>query len=140
MVADYADKDLSLVSATGADHLVKRGDNVAENIRELYPEGVDGLLDASVQDKEAAGALRDGGGFVTERGWQGPAERGITIHPVLIYNEENFGARLNMLRSLVEAGILELPTVDLLPAAQAHAAHALLEAGGTRDRLVLTFN
>ncbi len=39
-----------------------------------------------------------------------------------------------------DAGLLTLRVADVLPASEAARAHALLEAGGIRGRLVLDFS
>ena len=50
VVADASEADEALVKELGADVVVRRGDDVADRIREHFPEGVDGLADGSVQD------------------------------------------------------------------------------------------
>jgi NADPH2:quinone reductase len=47
--------------------------------------------------------------------------------------------KLDRLRRQVEAGQLTLRVARVVPAEQAADAHRLLEAGGTRGRLVLEF-
>lgn len=140
VVADFAEKDWQLIEETGADHLVPRGADVAQHIRALYPEGVDGLLDAAVQHEVALPAVKDGGGFATVRGFNGPTERGITIHQVSVPADYHSGGKLDGLRELVEAGQLTLRVADVLPAERAAEAHTRLEAGGVRGRLVLVFD
>lgn len=139
VVADAADQDLELVESLGADHVVARGDDVAERIREFFPDGVDALVDAAVLDEKAAPAVRDGGGFATVRGWSGDPGRGITVHRIGVYDEYHSGDKLELLRRHVEDGVLTLRVADLLPAAEAAEAHRRLEAGGVRGRLVLQF-
>jgi NADPH:quinone reductase-like Zn-dependent oxidoreductase len=139
VVADFAEKDRELVEATGADQLVPRGDDVAARIRELYPDGVDGLLDGAVQNALVLPAIKDDGGLATIRYWQGPSERGIILHRVAVGEDYHTGGKLDGLRQLVEDGVLTLRVADVLPAERAAEAHARLEAGGVRGRLVLTF-
>src|ERR1035437_6397899 len=43
VIADASQKDEPLVRNLGADELVRRGDDVADRIRGLVPEGVDGV-------------------------------------------------------------------------------------------------
>lgn len=140
VVADVAEKDRQIVEATGADHLVPRGDDVAQHIRGLYPDGVDGLLDAAVQNALALPAVKDGGGFATVRGFNGPTQRGITIHQVSVPADYHSDGKLDELRELVEDGQLSLRVADVLPADRAAEAHTRLEAGGVRGRLVLVFD
>lgn len=139
VVADASAQDRELVAALGADHVVGRGDDVAGRIRELFPDGVDALADAAVMNGWAAGAVRDGGGFATVRGWAGNPGRGITVHPILVGEEYSSGAKLDRLRALAEAGLLSPRIADVMPAERAAEAHRRLEAGGVRGRIVLTF-
>ena len=140
VVADYAAKDRALLEEVGPDHLVPRGADVAQQIRALYPEGVDGLLDAAVQHEVALPAVKDGGDFATVRGFNGPTERGITIHQVSVPADYHSDGKLDELRGLVDAGQLSLRVADVLPADRAAEAHRRLEAGGVRGRLVLVFD
>ena len=139
VVADAADQDLELVESLGADHVVARGDDVAERIREFFPEGVDALVDAAVLNERAAPAVRDGGRFATVRNWDGDPGRGITVHRISAPREHRSGHKLELLRRWVEEGVLTLRVADVLPAAEAAEAHRRLEAGGVRGRLVLRF-
>src|SRR5699024_10907550 len=82
VVADAAEKDRELVTGLGADHVVARGPDVARAVREVFPDGVDGLVDGSVQGEQVVPALRDGGRLATVRFWDGPDERDITTFPV----------------------------------------------------------
>lgn len=139
VVADAAEKDIELVSALGADHVVERGDDVADRIRALFPDGADAVADAAVLNEKAAPAVRDGGGFATYRGWDGDPGRGITVHPIRVGEEYHSGAKLDRLRALAEVDVLSPRIADVLPAERAAEAHRRLEAGGLRGRIVLTF-
>lgn len=139
VVADAAPKDEELVRGSGADVLVARGDGVADRIRAEVPDGVDGLVDCAVLDDAVIGAVRDGGGIATVRGFAGEPERGVTYHPVLVVHYHQERAKLDQLRAQAEAGTLTLRVAATCPAEQAPEAHRLLEAGGTRGRAVLTF-
>jgi NADPH:quinone reductase-like Zn-dependent oxidoreductase len=139
VIADAAEHDLELVDSLGADHVVARGDDVAERIREFFPDGVDALVDAAVLNEKAAPAVRDGGGFATVRHWTGDPGRGITVHRISVPQEYHSGEKLDRLRRYVEEGVLSLRVAAVLPAADAAEAHRRLEAGGVRGRLVLEF-
>lgn len=140
VVADFAEKDRRIVEALEPDHLVPRGESVAQHIRRLYPDGVDGMLDGAVQNELGLPAVKDGGGFATVRYWKGPGERGITVHRVVVAEDYHADGKLDALRELVEDGILTPNVADILPADRAAEAHTKLEAGGVRGRLVLTFD
>lgn len=139
VIADAAGKDRELVESLGPDHVVARGDDVADRIREIYPDGVDGLVDSAVQNEKALAAVRDGGGFATVRFWNGPPVRDITLHKVVVPSEYHSHGKLDELRQLVEQGVLTLRVADAIAADEAAEAHRRLEAGGVRGRLVLKF-
>jgi NADPH:quinone reductase-like Zn-dependent oxidoreductase len=137
VIADAAPADEGLVRALGADEVVARGDDVAGRIRKLAPNGVDGLADGAVLDHLALPAIADGGRLAVVRGWSGPADRDITVHPVVVANSAADTAALDRLARQAEDGTLTLRVARVLPAAEAAEAHRQLAAGGIRGRLVL---
>lgn len=139
VIADASAADEDLVRELGADQVVRRGNDVVERIRELVPEGVAGIADGAVLNGEVAPAIRDGGGLAVVRGWNGDPGRGITVHRVMVVESAEDGAALDGLRKQVEQGVLSLRVARVFPADQAAEAHQVLEAGGTRGRLVLDF-
>ncbi|MEV0081895.1 NADP-dependent oxidoreductase [Saccharopolyspora sp. NPDC050642] len=140
VIADAAPHDVELVRGFGADHVVERGTDVADRIRALVPDGVAGLVDGSIQTTEVVPAIADGGALAELRGWSGPAERGIRVHPVMAPDGITDTKGLDALRRQVEDGTLTLRVAKVLPAEEAAEAHRLLEAGGLRGRLVLDFS
>jgi NADPH:quinone reductase-like Zn-dependent oxidoreductase len=139
VVADASEADEQLVRDLGADVVVRRGDDVADRIREHYPEGVDGLADGSVQDELVLSAVKDGGAVATVRGYRGNGERGVRVFPTRVNKIAQDRAALDRLRQQVEEGEVTLRVARAIPAEQAAEAHRLLEAGGIRGRIVLTF-
>jgi NADPH:quinone reductase-like Zn-dependent oxidoreductase len=139
VVADAAAKDEKLVSGLGADVVVPRGADFGARVREVFPAGADGLVDAALLDEHAIPAVRDGGRIATVRGYQGRDERGITFYPVRVRDYAREQAKLDRLREQVEAGQVTLRVAQTFPADQAPDAHRTLEAGGTRGRLILEF-
>ena len=139
VVADAAEADEELVRGLGADVIVRRGDDVAQRIREQFPDGVDGLADGSVQDALVLPAVREGGAVATVRGYRGDGQRGLRVFPTLVRRVAEDRAALDRLRQQAEDGVLSLRVARTFPAEQAAEAHRLLEAGGVRGRLVLTF-
>jgi NADPH2:quinone reductase len=139
VVADAAEADEQLVRELGADVVVRRGDGVADRIREHHPDGVDGLADGSVQEAAVLPAVKDGGVVTTVRGYRGNGERGLTVIPVMVREYAERRDALDRLREQVEKGTLTLRVAATFPAAEAAEAHRRLEAGGVRGRLVLTF-
>jgi NADPH:quinone reductase-like Zn-dependent oxidoreductase len=139
VVADASEADEQLVRDLGAHVVVRRGDDVAARIRKLYADGVDGLADGAVQDALVLPAVRDGGTVATVRGYRGTGERGLRVHPVLVRSYAEEQVELDGLRQLAEQGVVSLRVARTFPAEQAAEAHRLLEAGGVRGRLLLTF-
>lgn len=139
VVADAAEKDVDLVRGLGADVVVPRGPEVAAAIRTASADGVAGLVDCSLQQAEVVPAVRDGGGMVTVRGWDGDGEERIRVMPVMVRSVAERHDLLDRLRQQAEEGALTLRVADVVPAGRASEAHRRLEAGGVRGRLVLDF-
>jgi len=139
VIADASPADAELVRSLGADEVVARGDDVAEHIRAIVPEGVDALADGALLYTKAMAAVRDGGGMATVRTFSGEAERGITVHPVWVREYVREHAKLDQLRRQVEDGVITLRVARTFGAEDASEAHRVLERGGTRGRLVITF-
>ncbi|MFC9912885.1 NADP-dependent oxidoreductase [Streptomyces sp. NPDC127197] len=139
VVADAAEKDRDLVTGFGADHVLERGDGFAGRVRELFPDGVDAVIDAAGMDDAVAPAVRDGGSIVTFRGFTGSTDRGVRWNPVWVTDRLQDTAAMEALRDQAESGVLSLRVAATFPFEQAAEAHRLLEAGGVRGRLVLLF-
>jgi len=109
---------------------VPRGDVMAAAVRELYPDGVDAVIDAALLGPAILPAVRDGGQLLAVRPYQGPAENGkaerdITVQVVMVGRHLHEGyliaelAEKNRLpamcpyRDYVEAGGLMAYAVDL---------------------------
>ena len=139
VVADAAERDAELVRSLGADLVLPRGDGFAARVRQQFPGGVDALADGAVQQAAVLSAVRDGGGFASVRGWDGPSERGIVLHSTWVREYKLEQARLDGLRQLAEAGRLTPRVAATFAPEQAAEAHRLLEAGGVRGRMVIEF-
>jgi NADPH:quinone reductase-like Zn-dependent oxidoreductase len=140
VLAVAASSDQALVRGLGADTIVEPGDDVGAQIRSQLPSGAPGLIDGAALDALALPAVADGGDLVALKGWNGPSERGIVIHPVSSFGSATDTALFDRLRSQVEEGILSLRVAEILPAKEAVEAHRRLAAGGVRGRLVLDFS
>ena len=139
VIADASPNDEDLVSELGADIVVPRGDDIAQQMIKVVPEGVDGLADGAVQNHLSVGAVRDGGSFVSVRYWEGTAEREIEFHQTSVSDYFHRADLLDQLSRQVENGILTLRVAETFPAEAAAKAHEKLEAGGTRGRCVIVF-
>jgi len=139
VVADASEADEDLVRSLGADVVVRRGDDVAERIRHHAPDGVDAVVDGSVQGTLLLPAIKDGGGLAAVRTWQGDTERGITVHPVWVSEYLTAQEKLDRLGRMVEEGLVALRVAQTFAPDQTGEAHRMLQAGGTRGRLVVQF-
>jgi NADPH:quinone reductase-like Zn-dependent oxidoreductase len=133
VIADASPADEALVRSFGADTVVPRGPDIAAHIRRVVSNGVDGLADGSFQSELSIGAVRDGGGFATVRGWS-MQERGIVCHATWVRQYDHRADLLRQLRQDVHDGLITLRVADTYAPAQAAEAHRRLEAGGTRGR------
>lgn len=140
VIADASPADMELVRKLGADIVVPRGDDIAQQIRTVAPDGVDGLADGAVQMALAVGAVRDGGGFASVRGWRGNDERSIVFHRTMVGRYDHRADLLDRLRQQVESGAVTLRVAGTYLPEQAGEAHRRLEAGGTRGRCVIVFD
>lgn len=139
VIADASSIDEQLVRDLGADIVVPRGDDIAAQIRNVMPDGVDGLADGAVMNELAVGAIRNGGAFASVRGWTGNGEREIVFHQTMVRNYDHRRDLLDRLRQQAEDGIVTLRVAATYPPEDAAGAHQRLEAGGTRGRCVIVF-
>jgi NADPH:quinone reductase-like Zn-dependent oxidoreductase len=139
VIAIASASDEALLKKLGAETVVPRGDDVAKRIRELVPEGVDGVIDAALLGTSILPAIKDGGGMAVVRGFQGETERGITIHQVAVSRYSENQAALAGLGALVSDGKLTLRVAETFPPERTGEAHEKLAAGGVRGRLVIVF-
>ena len=139
VIAVAAPKDEALLKKLGAEAVVARGDDAAQRIRSMFPEGVDAVVDAAVIGAPILPAIRDGGGLAAVRAFEGESERGITIHQVRVAEYAQNQTALDRLGQLVAQGKLTLRVAEIFPPERAAEAHKRLEAGGVRGRLVIVF-
>jgi NADPH:quinone reductase len=139
VIADALPKDSELVRVLGADVVVPRGAEVAAAIRLATGDGADALVDAAVIGQDVLPAVRDGGQVIAVRTYRGGTERSISVTTVWVSDYLRAADKLAGLAGLAAAGQVTLRVARTLPAEHAADAHSLLEAGGIRGRLVLTF-
>jgi NADPH:quinone reductase-like Zn-dependent oxidoreductase len=140
VIADAKAGEEDLVRSFGADVVLPRSDDFAGAVRAVEPDGVAGVYDTALLNDAAFGAIRDGGGLVVVRGWQGgDAPRGITVHPVFVREVLERTEWLQELRRLASEGRLALRVASTFPPEQAGEAQRLMDAGGLRGRALITF-
>jgi NADPH2:quinone reductase len=140
VIADAAPADEDLVRGFGADQVVPRGDGFTAAVLDAAPGGADALFDTALLRRAALGAIRDGGAMAVVRGWDdGPAERGIRIHPVQVRTVMQRTDWLEELRRLASDGGVALRVAAEYPPEQAAEAQRVMDAGGLRGRAVIVF-
>ena len=140
VIADAKPADEELVRSFGADVVVPRGQGFVDAVREIVPDGADGVLDTALLNRDAFPVLRDGGVLVPVRGWNhGDSERGIEIRPVLVWEVIGRTDWLLELRRLASEGKLQLRVAGAYPPERAADAQEAMDAGGLRGRAVIVF-
>jgi NADPH2:quinone reductase len=142
VVADAAEADADQVRALGANDVVPRGADLALSMRSLVPDGVDGLVDASVQGTATLiAAVRDGGGFAGVRR-AGPltSERDIAIHRVAVTDLLGRPDLLSRMAEQIASGPVRPRIAASYPPEGVADAHRRIEAGGVRGRLLIDFS
>jgi NADPH2:quinone reductase len=140
VIADAKPEDHDLVRGFGADVVIARGEGFAEAVREISPEGADGVYDTALLGRVAFAALRDGGAIVVVRGWDGSeTERGIEVRPVFVREVLDRTDWLWELRRLASEGKLKLRVAGEYPPERAAEAQQAMDAGGLRGRVLIVF-
>ena len=73
-------------------------------MRRLYPDGVDGLVDAALIGDRAAAAVRDGGSAVTLRRSHPITDPRLRAHAVQVFSQDTNTAALASLADLLRDG------------------------------------
>ncbi|MBV6756726.1 NADP-dependent oxidoreductase [Rhodococcus opacus] len=132
--------DEQRLRALGADEFVARGEDAADRVRRLVPEGVDAVIDAALLFDQIAPALRNNGKFVDLRARDGELGRGIEIVHSNVRKRVADQAAIRRLREQVESGVLWTSVAQTFPASEATEAHRRLDEGGLRGRIILLFD
>jgi NADPH:quinone reductase-like Zn-dependent oxidoreductase len=139
VIADASDSDKPLLESLGADIIVPRGGDFAAQIRAHFPQGVDGLADGALLNELAIDAVKDGGHFTAIRGFKGKEQRDIHFTATWVTRYDGEYEKLDKLRKQAESGVLTLRVAGTVTPENAGIAHARLEQGGTRGRMVIEF-
>jgi hypothetical protein len=108
-------------------------------VRAVAADGVAGVFDTALLNGDALGAIRDGGGLAVVRGWDGPSERGIAVHRVMVAQVLERTDWLEHLRTLAGDGRIVLRPLDAFAPTAAAEAQRRMDAGGLRGRLLIAF-
>jgi len=139
VIASVRPGDEGFVTDLGAAETVDYTGDVAAEIRERYPDGIDAAIDAVSADAAGfaavAGLVRPGGILASTRGAAGEATE---IAGVRATNANANPAHLIALADLVVAGELTVPVRKTYPLAEAAQAMADFAQQHTVGKLVIT--
>ena len=139
VLADSNEKDIQLLKDLGVDHIIPRDKNFVEEVRKIFPDGVDGVADGALLNEKAIGAVKDNGSFTSVRNFIGEPQRNINFTATWVSEYNCDFEKLNKLRQQVEDGLITLRVADIVTPENAAEAHRRLDAGGTRGRMVINW-
>jgi NADPH2:quinone reductase len=140
VIADAKPDDEALVRSFGADIVVPRGADFVGAVREVMPDGVDGLYDTALLHEAVFAAIADDGSMVVVRGWKpDETERGIVVRQVMVAEALKRTEWLEDLRQLASEGRIPLRVVGEYPPDRVAEAQQVMDAGGLRGRVVIVF-
>ncbi len=137
VIADSNEQDINLLNDLGVDYIIPRGKNFAEEVRKIFPDGVNGIADGALLNENAIGAVKDNGSFTSVRNFIGEPQRNINFTATWVSEYNCDFERLDKLRQQVEDGLITLRVADTVKPENAAEAHRKLDAGGTRGRMVI---
>ena len=139
VLADSNEKDIQLLKDLGVDHIIPREKNFIEEVKKIFPNGVDGIADGALLNEKAIGAVKDNGSFTSVRNFIGEPQRNINFTATWVSEYNCDFEKLNKLRQQVEDGLITLRVADIVTPENAAKAHRRLDAGGTRGRMVINW-
>ena len=140
VIADSSDSDESLLKDLGVDIIISREKSFVDQIREHFPDGVDGLADGALLNEKAIEAVKDGGSFTSIRGFKGLPQRDIKFSATWVTAYNCDYEKLDKIRQQVDDGMVTLRVADTVSPENAAEAHKRLEGGGTRGRMVIKWS
>ena len=139
VIADSNEQDINLLNDLGVDYIIPRGKNFAEEVRKIFPDGVNGIADGALLNENAIGAVKDNGSFTSVRNFIGEPQRNINFTATWVSEYNCDFKKLDKLRQQVEDGLITLRVADTVKPENAAEAHKRLDAGGTRGRMVISW-
>ena len=120
----------------GADSIVDTSSDLARQLEELAPAGVDSCLDTVGLGASVVDGVRKGGHLLTTVPGSAPDEtQGITAEVVQV--QPDAAALEDLLRSAAEGG-LTIRIAETMPWEEYRRGYELLRVGGVRGKVVLT--
>ena len=114
----------------------------ADKVRQLVPDGVDGLVDCAGIGADVVSCVRPGGRLVVLRPASdatraAAAEAGVGIELVSVRRRQGDPARLARLMAMVDRRVLRPRVAEVSPVSDVVALHRRFERGGLDGRLVM---
>ena len=107
VIADSNESDIKLLKDLGVDHIIPRGKNFVEEIRRIFPKGVDGIADGALLNEDAIDAVKDNGSFTSVRNFIGEPQRNINFTATWVSEYNCDFEKLDKLRQQVEDGLID---------------------------------
>ena len=140
VLADAKTDDVELVRRLGAEIIVPRGDGFAAAVTQACPDGVDAVVDCALLGDRVSSLVRKGGIAISLRRANAIRDSRLRTAYVSVTDRMTDAKALARLSELFSSGILSPRVAMRLPMSEAPQAHKLVEQGGVRGRVVLTFN
>jgi NADPH:quinone reductase-like Zn-dependent oxidoreductase len=142
VLANAAEQDRALLLELGAVTVLPRDAGLEPALRQICPQGVDGLVDGALIGAQVSHLVRDGGRAVSLRSSHPIADARLTSGYVSVVAAMEDQARIARIADLLQGGVLS-PRVapqGVFPFTQAAEAFRMAAQGGFRGRVILTFD
>jgi NADPH:quinone reductase len=134
VVAAVRESDAAQARSLGAEATVSTQDQLAAELHQGWPDGIDACLD-TIGLQAALAGVRDGGAYVTTQPTGVPsAERGISPQAAQVQPD---AATLGTLAERAAAGGLTVRVAATVPLAEFRRGYDLLARGGVRGKVVV---
>ena len=137
VIADAKDSDVDLLRALGAHVIVPRGEKMVAAVRQAFPSGVDGLIDAALLGDRAGALVRDGRTAVSLRRSNPITDARLQTRWINVFEHDKNTTALMWLAEKLRRGQLTPRVAMRLPLSEAREAHRMAARGGLRGRIEL---
>lgn len=139
-VAAGREEDQATLAALGTDVILPRDGDLVAEVRKRYPEGVEAMIDGALIGQQVSAAVRFGGAAISLRQSHPIQDDRLKSGYVSVRDGMEDTARLQQIARLLAGGTLtaRVASGGTFHYADATAAHAMVEAGGHRGRVIIT--
>lgn len=141
VVATGLSQDANLLTSLGADVIIRRDGDMIAQMKQLFPQGVDALIDGALIGQQLVSVVRNGGAAVSLRKSHPIEDERLKVQYVSVLNGmEDTEIIRSVGRSIDEGRLIpRVADVGPFPMSEAVEAHRVAEKGGLKGRIVLTF-